>query len=423
MPRKTFSISPLALGINSSSPELNTNQLFSPRVVNARVDQKSIRNRWGYSIDRTLDGPVYNVVLFQKYDGTRHTIYLTDTDICSRESAGTWSFKTEAVATVSVTSMNGAKTVITASGGGFTASGVAAGDKFIITADLTATSEPDANWATVLSRDSDTQITLTAAYTGSTDTGACTLRKVYSIPTNERWSYAIVGEKFCFTNGNTDVQYWTGSGNAAALDSTNAKNARYCIEYANRLFLGDLTLSGLRAPLTVKWSKEGDPTDWTDSTAGENDFLETDDFITGLGRVGPNLVVYKRDSIIVGSRSGDPTAPVTYNSPSRGIGLVAPWSLVSFMGTNAWVGRDDFYMMNGDQPVSIGESVRDKFFPLVGDTEVERTFGFANYNANETYWCANTTDGQKVFVWNYKTNQWTINEYPLTVTGYGTGAV
>jgi hypothetical protein len=423
MARKLFSITPVALGINTSSPELNTNQLYSPRVVNARIDQNSVIKRWGYSLDRTLGGPVYNIVLYQKYDGTRYTLYLTDTDLCSRESAGTWSYKTEATTTVSVTSMNGAKTVITASGGGFTASGVAAGDKFIITADLTATSEPDANWATVASKDSDTQITLSAAYTGATGTGACTLRKVYSIPTNERWSYAIVGEKFCFTNGNVDVQYWTGSGNATALDSTNAKSARYCIEYANRLFLADLTISGLRSPITVKWSAEGDVTDWTDSTAGENDFLETDDFITGLGRVGPNLVVYKRDSIIIGSRSGDPTAPVTYNSPSVGIGLVAPWSLVSFMGTNAWIGRDDFYMMNGDQPVSIGKPIRDKFFSQVGESEVERTFGYVNYNANEVYWCANTDEGKRVFVWNYKTDQWSKNEYPLNVQGYGTGAV
>lgn len=423
MARKTFSITPLSLGMDTASPELNTNPLQSPSVVNARIDQNSVIKRWGYSLDRTLPGPVYNVVLFQKYDGTRYTLYLTDKELCARESSGTWSFKTPMTTTVLVTSMNVAKTVITAAAGGFTASGVAAGDYFIVTADLTAASEPDVNWVSITSVDSDTQITLSSGYTGSTATGACSLRKIYTVPTNERWSWAIVGEKFCFTNGNTNVQYWAGSNYAGDLDSTNAKKARYCIEYANRLFLADLEISGVRSPITVKWSKEGDPTDWTDSTAGENDFLETDDFITGLGRVGPALVVYKRDSIIIGSRSGDPIAPVTYQSPSVGIGLVAPWSLVPFMGTNAWIGRDDFYMMNGDQPVSIGKPIRDKFFQTVAATEVERTFGYTNYNANEVYWCANTTEGQKVFVWNYKTGQWTKNEYPLTVHGYGTGAV
>jgi hypothetical protein len=189
------------------------------------------------------------------------------------------------------------------------------------------------------------------------------------------------------------------------------------------LFLADCYISAARAPYTVKWSKESDVTDWTDSTAGENDFLETDDYITGLGRVGPNLVVYKRDSLITGTRSGDLTAPVHYQSPSRGIGLVAPYSLVDFMGTNAWLGRDDFYMMNGDQPVSIGEPIRNKFLDNIGETEMMRTWGVANYNANEITWFANTDTGQKAYVWNYKTNQWSVNVYPINVTGLGIGAV
>jgi len=236
----------------------------------------------------------------------------------------------------------------------------------------------------------------------------------------------MVDDKFCFTNGNTDVQYWAGTGYAAALDSTNATKAKYCIEYANRLFLADCYISSNRAPYTVKWSMEGDPTDWTDSTSGENDFLETDDFITGLGKVGPNLIVYKRDSIIIGSRSGDPTAPVSYQPASKGIGLVAPWSLVSFMGTNAWLGRDDFYRMNGDYPVSIGGPVRDKLLTEVGETEIESTWGMANYNANEIWWFVTASSGdypgQKAYVWNYKTDQWSVNTFPVNVTGLGKGA-
>jgi hypothetical protein len=232
-----------------------------------------------------------------------------------------------------------------------------------------------------------------------------------------------VDDKFCFTNGNITMRYWDGSGVAAELASTEVSKARYCREFANRLFVADLDVAAVRSPYTIKWSKEGDPTDWTDSTAGENDFLETDDIITGLGRVGTYLVVYKRDSIIIGSRSGDATAPVNYQSPKKGIGLVAPWSLVEILGTNAFLGRDDFYVLNGDSPSSIGGPIRDRFFQDIGESEVERVFGYANYNANEIYWVANTVSGQRVYVWNYKTSQWTINEYPLTVTGFGRGAV
>jgi hypothetical protein len=337
-----YSITPIALGINTSSPELFTNQVYSPRVVNGRIDQNSFIKRWGYLLDRTLPGPVYDIVLFPLPDGTRYTLYITDTDLLKRETAGTYT---------------------------------------------------------------------------SLGAGA------YTVPTDERWSWSIVGDKFCFTNGDVDMQYWDGTGSAADLDGTNVKKARYCIEYANRLYVADLDISGARSPLTIKWSKEGDPTNWIDSTSGENDFLETDDIITGLGRVGTYLVVYKRDSIIIGSRSGNPIAPVSFQSPRRGVGLVAPWSLVDFMGTNAWLGRDDFYTMNGDYPTSIGGPIRDKFLQEVGATEIEKVFGFANYNSNEISWMANTDTGQRAYVWNYKTNQWTTNEYPLQVHGFGRGAV
>ena len=424
-----YSISPLALGINTSSPELFTNKLYSPRVVNARIDQNSVTKRRGYSTaDRTLQEQAYDVALFQLQNGTRYTLYLTSENLCLRETGtgGTWSYKTESVTTVSVTGFDGTKKIVTASGGGFTASGVAAGDYFIITADLDADTEPDTNWGIIASKDSDTQITLTNAYTGASATGACTLRKVYTVPNNERWSYAMVDDKFCFTNGETNVQYWTGTGYAAALDSTNAVKAKYCIEYANRLFLADCYISSNRAPYTVKWSKEGDPTDWTDSTAGENDFLDTDDYITGLGKAGSNIVVYKRDSIVIGARSGDLTAPVSYQTASKGIGLVAPWSLVSFLGTNAWLGRDDFYRLNGDYPVSIGSPVRDKLLAEVGETELQNTWGMANYNDNEIWWFVKATMGeyvgQKAYVWNYKTDQWSVNTFPVNITGLGKGA-
>jgi hypothetical protein len=100
-----YSITPIALGINTSSPELFTNQVYSPRVVNGRIDQNSFIKRWGYLLDRTLPGPVYNIVLFALPDGTRHTLYLTDTDLLKRESTGNFSFKTEMYTTGTVSSI------------------------------------------------------------------------------------------------------------------------------------------------------------------------------------------------------------------------------------------------------------------------------------------------------------------------------
>ena len=46
------------------------------------------------------------------------------------------------------------------------------------------------------------------------------------------------------------------------------------------------------------------------SDAGSNDLTDTDDFITGMGRVGENLIIYKQDSLVIANKAGDPGDPI-----------------------------------------------------------------------------------------------------------------
>ena len=139
-------------------------------------------------------------------------------------------------------------------------------------------------------------ITLDASYTGTTGTWTGSektgyVRQVYTTPSNERWQVAVVDDKFCFTNGIVNVQYWAGSGYAAALDSTYATRAKYCIEYGNRLCLANLYVGGTASPWTLRSSANGDPTKWSteDTSAVDYEFIETDDVISGLGKVGASV--------------------------------------------------------------------------------------------------------------------------------------
>jgi len=178
-----------------------------------------------------------------------------------------------------------------------------------------------------------------------------------------------------------------------------------------------------RDPVGIAWSKEGDSTDWTDSTSGSATELESKDFITGLGRVGANLVVYKRDSILIGNRTGLSSSPITFPRQRRGIGCVAPYSIVDVMGTNVFIGRNDFYAIDGDRAVSIGEKVKDRFFDIVGRTEVEKVFGFENNITNEVTWIANTSEGKLAFSWDYKIREWNIYEFADDLTAAGKGGL
>jgi hypothetical protein len=423
---RKFIIRPLEHGVSTQYIDLFTPQGFSPFSNNVKIMQKSARKRWGYSLDRTLDSMVYDIALFQLTDGTRHTLYLTATDLCHREAGGsnTWSYLTDTYVTGTISNVTG-KVITGSSTLWKTPLVLAAGDKFILDADETATIEPDTNWGTISTIDSDTQITLVDNYSGTTGamTGTYKARKVYSVAVNNRWQHAIVGDKFCFGNGTTNVQYWNGTGYAADLNATNANKARYLIEYANRLCLADYFTGSTRFPLSFKYSKEGDPTDWVDSTAGEMDLLETDDYITGMGKVGSSIILYKRDGIIIGNRTGVATQPIVFPTQKKGIGLAAPYSLVEFLGTNAWVGRSDFYALDGEEPTPIGDWVRNIFFDIVPEAEVQNVWGFHNNLTNELMWKANTIDGPFLFVFNYKEKEWYIYQFYNDMSAAGRGAI
>jgi hypothetical protein len=429
-----FSISPISMGISSSSPELFTNRAYSPNVVNGRVEQNSFMKRWGYSLDRTLPSKVYSVSLYQIPDGSRFTLYLTANDLMCRKTgtSETWSYITDTYVTgkATVSSPDGL-TVTGSDGADFVTAGIAAGDKFILDTNHTYPNrEPDTDWATVSSITNLTTIVLTAKYTGTLGAAAGTykIRRVFSVPTNERWTHCAIDDLFCFTNGNTGVFYYDGAGYAEALDATNAVRAKYCIEYGNRLVLADTYISNIRRPCTIKWSKENDPKTWVDTTAGENDFQDTDNFITGLCKVGSSLIVFRHDSYIVGSRTGVATDPFAFPTHKTGLGCIAPYSIAPYLGTVAWLGRDDFYSMNGDEAVPIsdqsgGPGIREKFFGAVGYTEIQNTIASVNHNLNEIYWTANTDEGTRTFVWNYKTGQWSIHDFACVETAFGIGAV
>ena len=429
MPKYTFRPLDHALATQFPSIHLPYGMADWP-TRNVKVDKNSIRGRWGYNtVDRTLDSAVQHIIVYQLKIGSRYTLYLTDTELCKKETGAskTWSFLTEMGSYTGTTQVDAiASDVVTFEAATtLQTDGVEEGDYFVLDEDLTSDEEPDSSWRVIEKVDSETQLTLTANYQKNvTSPGAkdAYIRKVYSTPSNERWWYTIVDDKFCFGNGNTNVQYWAGSNYAAALDSTNAIKARYGVAYSSRLIIADE--GSTRDPVMLKWSKKGDPTDWTDSTAGQKQFLETEDIITGLGVVGDTLIVYKRESLVFGHQTGESTAPIIFPDRKLGTGNIAPYSIVHYLGKNAFIGRNNFYEIDTSlNVIPIGTQLKDKFFEIVGETEAEHTWGFVNHEEHELVWIANTSEGQLAFVIDYLTGESSIYEYAHTIYGAGKGAI
>lgn len=440
MSYKRYVVTPLAHALGLSAPSLNQPHTYASwGAKNFRIEQMSPQKRWGYEEYRDLGAgvDVQQIVYYRDASLATSTIVLTDTDAIKLETAAskTWSYINIEHTTPGTAQVNADPS---AQIDGTTTDWVDAtdltapevGDKFILDANWTDDEEPDASWREILTIDSDTQITLTDTWGhDQVAAAAFTILKKYEVPTNERWTWCIVQDAsnnnlLIFTNGGDYVQSWNGAGRATNLDTTNAVKARYCLEFADRLVLADMYLSGSRRAYTVKCSKSGDPTDWTDSTAAEYDLIETEDVIMGLGRVGNSLVVYKEDSLIFGHRTGISTDPLAFPTQRRGIGTPAPYSIVQAMGTNLFLGREDFYMINGDMPSPIGEPVRAKFFNIVNTEEIKRVYGYHVAPLAEVRWLATADDGTRwEFVYNYRYQEWTVNERGNTMSCGGKGGI
>jgi hypothetical protein len=422
------------------------------------VTQRSAQKRWGYNTyDRDLGTgvEVQAVVLYTIKGGTRYTLYLTrdyvdttgnataDTivgDLCQKKTGANETFKYITEMGTYATKIEGivGDTVYAQTGTNFSSDGIAGGDYFINTTnDFTYPNrEINANWA-IIETAGTTTLTLKATYPGTTSSGSSDwtsprrsglIRKTFKVPANERYFWMIAHDRFIFGSGGDNVKYWAGANYAANLESTAtppevAIKARCGIPYANRVFLADYGTT--RDPLGIVWSKEGDSDDWTDSTAGSGILIESKDFITGLGVVGGSLVIYKADSIAFGHRTGVSATPVSIpqTRERRGVGLVAPYSLVDFMGTNAFIGRNDFYVIEGDYPKSIGEKIRDKFFDIVNLDDIKTVYGFENNITNELCWLASTSEGDLCFAWDYKLREWSVYDFAVDLITGGKGAI
>jgi len=435
MARKQLRIKPLQYIYDLGQAPLNASPLTAQwPSLNVMVSSNRVERRWDHEIYRTFGSTetIQNIVIFRTNAGVYYTLVLTENDLAKimTGTSETYQYLTQTWSTGTVS--NVVTTAVTGTDANcqwFDASGIAAGDKFIVDGDHSTAGEPDTNWATVASVESNTGMTLSAAYTGSDTSGAYKVRKVYSVPVGERWQYASVNGKFCFVNGNVFGQYWNGTDTYATdINTTYINQARYCTAYANRLVTADMVSSGARSPWLVRWSKEGDPTNYTDSTAGFSEFIDTEEPITGLGTSGESIIVFKKTAYYLGHRTGEATSPLTFPTNKRGIGLYAPYSLVHVGGTVAWMGLTDFYFLNGSEAESLGGEIRKKFFEIVPDDNLERVYGVNNSRYNEILWVADTNDGQYVFSYNWKekgfgNGVWSTYQFSGNLTGLGSAGV
>lgn len=137
-------------------------------------------------------------------------------------------------------------------------------------------------WYEILTVDSDTKITLTAVYAGTTGSQKAYLARVTYAGTNsDYWQSITFNNKWIATNkGINNIQVWAGTSRCADL-SADAPKAKFITSYENYVLLGYIIEGGNDYPQKYQWCSLGDETNWTTGDAGESTISDPE-FIIGF---------------------------------------------------------------------------------------------------------------------------------------------
>jgi len=118
-------------------------------------------------------------------------------------------------------------------------------------------------------------------------------------------------------------------------------------------------------PQRIWWSANGLPTQWdfaANTNAGENDFLDVPDSITGIITIGTAGYIFRSNGITQFIPTGNGIAPFQFDhlwASDHGVGNVFPWSIHSYGAFACFISVEQIYQMGVNSFSDIGGTARD----------------------------------------------------------------
>lgn len=243
-----------------------------------------------------------------------------------------------------------------------------------------------------------------------------------AITTNLRWETIEAptsgGQGPVYTTNGTDIpKYWTGAGNTAdwTASSGTVPVAKYMVYFKNRVFMAGVSAT----PNRLFASGIGDPRDWSTTNGYTVDLDPSDgDTITGLGTIGPYLLVFKRNKIF---RVYDlDTGANTVISTS--IGAASHRSIVETpLGTFFLTNDKGVYLYNGSKMEQISANITPTVDSIIA---AQREFAAGGFYNNHYYLsiCTTGTTNNLTLDYDAQLNSWwfhtnTVNQFCLWKAG------
>lgn len=214
-------------------------------------------------------------------------------------------------------------------------------------------------------------------------------------------------------NGLKEIEFDQGE-NAEVISEIN------CLAYHDyRLWLGGMTLDGVRYPGRIIWGKRSSPYDPAFSERSDGEFLDIIGPKTEILRIealGSLLVCYFGDAVYFGRPTNIVGLPYDFTLLNTGgIGLVGPRALCSVNDGHFFVGQDDVYFLSAAGGLEkIGSAVVDRTIDAYSGS-LEHTVVVADPKESRVLFAFRNASGNfdEVWAFNYTYSSW----YRMDIAG------
>ena len=239
------------------------------------------------------------------------------------------------------------------------------------------------------------------------------------------WTHDNFGEDLIINVMNGGIYYWDASAVSAlssrcvALSDLAFANAAPTI--AVKVIVSDVDRHviafgcdpenniGQQDPLLIRFSDQENVTDWaptTNNTAGDLRLGSGSKIVTAI-ETRQQILVFTDVSLHAMQYVGPPFT-FGINMISENVTIRSPLSVVAVEDTVFWMGKNEFYIYNGNVQ-TLPCSVRDYVFSDFNTAQAEKCFGAVNSSFSEIWWfypSSNSDNNNRYVVFNYLQNIW-----------------
>lgn len=235
----------------------------------------------------------------------------------------------------------------------------------------------------------------------------------------DTWRFALIGGIPIISNGVDPLWKWDNFAGVATTISGAPSICKALCVVNNRVVVGNIQESGYSFPARIRWTDLIGISKWDKNLkldSGQKDLVSPNTSLDGIDQIqaithmNDTLVIFCERNIWYGAHADHPII-YSFSPLGQNIGLIANKVFVKTPFGIFFMGQEDFYVLSGTNPESIGFNIRNSCFPNLNKNFINTSFAYYKPSTKEVVFCVPTGSNETpdtAFVYQLETKAWSI---------------